>query len=67
MSVTKEIDRIAGEIAKELEPKLFEMVSWGLDNTDLEKYHNLEGDEFIELVTHISNQVLTKLKNNINE
>ena len=65
--VTKEIDRIAGEIAKELEPKLFEMVSWGLDNTDLEKYHSLEGDEFIELVTHISNQVLTKLKNNINE
>ena len=36
MSVTKEIDRIAGEIAKDLEPKLFEMVSWGLDNTNLE-------------------------------
>jgi len=64
MSVTKEIDRIAGEIAKDLEPKLFEMVSWGIDNTDLDV---VEGDEFIELVTHISNQVLIKLKNNINE
>ena len=39
----------------------------GLDNTDLEKYHSLEGDEFIEVVTHISNKVLNKLKDNINE
>ena len=54
----------AVEIAKELEPKMFEMISWGLDKTDLD---DVEGDEFIELVTHISNQVLTKLKNNINE
>ena len=67
MSVTKEIDRIAGEIAKELEPKLFEMVSWGLDNTDLEKYHSLEGDEFIELTTYIANRALEILKDNINE
>ena len=67
MSVTKEIDRISSKIAEELEPKLFDMVSWGLDNTDLEKYHSLEGDEFIEMVTYISNRVLEILKDNINE
>ena len=37
------------------------------DNTDLEKYHSLEGDEFIEMVTYISNRVLEILKDNINE
>ena len=53
MSATKEIDRISSEIARELEPKMFEMISWGLTKTDLE---DVEGDEFIELVTYIANR-----------
>ena len=43
MSATKELDRIASEIARELEPKMFEMISWGLTKTDLD---DVEGDEF---------------------
>ena len=54
MSVTKE----------ELEPKMFEMISWGLDKTDLD---DVEGDEFIELTTYIANRALEILKDNINE
>ena len=62
MSKTKELDRISSEIAKELEPKVFETISWGLTKTDLD---NVEGDEFIELVTYIANKSLKKLiKNN---
>ena len=34
MSKTKELDRISSEIAKELEPKVFETISWGLTKTD---------------------------------
>ena len=64
MSKTKELDRIASEIAKELEPKVFEMISWGLTKTDLDE---VEGDEFIELTTYIANQALEILKDNINE
>tara|TARA_R100001594_G_scaffold16656_1_gene34296 strand:+ start:1205 stop:1405 length:201 start_codon:yes stop_codon:yes gene_type:complete len=64
MSATKEIDRISSEIARELEPKMFEMISWGLTKTDLE---DVEGDEFIELVTYIANRSLEKLIKNINE
>ena len=44
MSVTKELNIIASEIAEELEPKMIEMISWGLDKTDLD---DVEGDEFI--------------------
>tara|TARA_B100001250_G_scaffold264261_1_gene227817 strand:- start:392 stop:586 length:195 start_codon:yes stop_codon:yes gene_type:complete len=64
MSKTKELDRIASEIAKELEPKVFEMISWGLTKTDLDE---VEGDEFIELTTYVANQALEILKDNINE
>jgi len=64
MSKTKELNRIASEIAKELEPKVFEMISWGLTKTDLDE---VEGDEFIELTTYIANQALEILKDNINE
>jgi len=64
MSKTKELDRISSEIAKELEPKVFEIISWGLTKTDLD---NVEGDEFIELTTYIANQALEILKDNINE
>ena len=64
MSKTKELDRIASEIAKELEPKVFEMISWGLTKTDLDE---VEGDEFIELTTYVANRALEILKNNINE
>ena len=64
MSKTKELNRIASEIAKELEPKVFEMISWGLTKTDLDE---VEGDEFIELTTYVANQALEILKNNINE
>jgi len=64
MSKTKELNRIASEIAKELEPKVFEMISWGLTKTDLDE---VEGDEFIELTTYVANQVLEILKDNINE
>ena len=64
MSATKELDRIASEIARELEPKMFEMISWGLTKTDLE---DVEGDEFIELVTYIANKSLEKLTKNINK
>tara|TARA_R100000458_G_C8043476_1_gene93812 strand:- start:29 stop:223 length:195 start_codon:yes stop_codon:yes gene_type:complete len=64
MSKTKEIDRIASEIAHELEPKLFEMISWGIDNTDLDV---VEGDEFIELVTYVANKSLEKLTKSINK
>ena len=64
MSATKELDRIASEIARELEPKMFEMISWGLTKTDLD---DVEGDEFIELVTYIANKSLEKLTKNINK
>ena len=64
MSKTKELNRIASEIAKELEPKVFEMISWGLTKTDLDE---VEGDEFIELTTYVANQALEILKDNINE
>ena len=64
MSKTKELNRIASEIAKELEPKVFEMISWGLTKTDLDE---VEGDEFIELTTYVANRALEILKNNINE
>ena len=64
MSKTKELDRISSEIAKELEPKVFEIISWGLTKTDLD---NVEGDEFIELVTYIANKSLKKLIKNINK
>ena len=64
MSKTKELDRIASEIAKELEPKVFEMISWGLTKTDLDE---VEGDEFIELTTYVANRALEILKDNINE
>ncbi len=64
MSVTKELNIIASEIAEELEPKMFEMISWGLDKTDLD---DVEGDEFIELTTYIANRALEILKDNINE
>ena len=64
MSKTKELDRIASEIAKELEPKMFEMISWGLTKTDLD---DIEGDEFIELTIYIANRALEILKNNKNE
>ena len=64
MSVTKELNIIASEIAEELEPKMFEMISWGLDKTDLD---DVEGDEFIELTTYIANRTLEILKDNINE
>ena len=74
MSVTKEIDRIAGEIAKELEPKMFEMISWSLDkdfvikkNGEKMNLKDIEGDEFIELVTYIANKSLEKLTKNINK
>ena len=64
MSKTKELDRISSEIAKELEPKVFETISWGLTKTDLDE---VEGDEFIELTTYVANRALEILKNNINE
>ena len=64
MSATKELDRIASEIARELEPKMFEMISWGLTKTDLD---NVEGDEFIELTIYIANRVIEKLTKNINK
>ena len=64
MSVTKELNIIASEIAEELEPMMFEMISWGLDKTDLD---DVEGDEFIELTTYIANRALEILKDNINE
>ena len=64
MSVTKELNIIASEIAEELEPKMFEMISWGLDKTDLD---DVEGDEFIELTIYIANRALEILKDNINE
>ncbi len=64
MSKTKELDRIASEIAKELEPKVFEMISWGLTKTDLD---NVEGDEFIELTIYIANRAIEKLTKNINK
>ena len=64
MSKTKELDRIANEIAKELEPKMFEMISWGLTKTDLD---DIEGDEFIELTIYIANRVIEKLTKNINK
>tara|TARA_Y100000768_G_C23907571_1_gene648309 strand:+ start:213 stop:407 length:195 start_codon:yes stop_codon:yes gene_type:complete len=64
MSKTKELDRISSEIAKELEPKVFETISWGLTKTDLD---NVEGDEFIELVTYIANKSLKKFIKNINK
>jgi len=64
MSATNEIDRIANEIAKELEPKMFEMISWGLTKTDLD---DVEGDEFIELTIYIANRAIDKLTKNINK
>ena len=64
MSKTKELDRISSEIAKELEPKVLETISWGLTKTDLD---NVEGDEFIELVTYIANKSLKKFIKNINK
>ena len=74
MSVTKEIDRIADEIARELEPKMFEMISWSLDkdfvikkNGEKMNLNDIEGDEFIELVTYIANKSLEKLTKNINK
>ena len=74
MSKTKEIDRIASEIAKELEPKMFEMISWSLDkdfvikkNGEKMNLNDIEGDEFIELVTYIANKSLEKLTKNINK
>tara|TARA_R100000700_G_C3152713_1_gene130924 strand:+ start:487 stop:711 length:225 start_codon:yes stop_codon:yes gene_type:complete len=74
MSVTKEIDRISSEIAKELEPKLFEMISWGLDkdfiikkNGEKMNLSNVEGDEFIELITYIANKSIEKLTKSINK
>jgi len=64
MSKTKELDRIASEIAKELEPKVFEMISWGLDRTDLD---DIEGDDFIELTIYVANRVMEKLNKSINK
>ena len=64
MSKTKELNRIASEIAKELEPKVFEMISWGLTKTDLD---DIEGDEFIELTIYIANRAIEKLTKNINK
>ena len=64
MSATNEIDRIANEIAKELEPKMFEMISWGLTKTHLD---DVEGDEFIELTIYIANRAIEKLTKNINK
>ena len=61
---TKELDRIASEIARELEPKMFEMISWGLTQTDLD---DVEGDEFIELTIYIANRAIEKLTKNINK
>ena len=64
MSKTKELDRISGEIARELEPKIFEMISWGLTKTDLD---DVEGDEFIELTIYVANRAIEKLTKNINK
>ncbi len=64
MSKTKELDRISSEIARELEPKIFEMISWGLTKTNLD---DVEGDEFIELTIYIANRVIEKLTKNINK
>ena len=74
MSVTKELNIIASEIAEELEPKMFEMISWSLDkdfvikkNGEKMNLNDIEGDEFIELVTYIANKSLEKLTKNINK
>ena len=64
MSATKELDRIASEIARELEPKVFEMISWGLTKTDLE---DVEGYDFIEHTIYIANRAIEKLTKNINK
>ena len=59
MSVTKELDEIATNVADVINEHINDSISWAIDGTIVEE---LEHDYFCEAISDIKYKLMTKLK-----